>query len=139
MRHRVERTAPEGGNDLVDCPLWRGVDAYPLHYLGPDKGKPFPASPIDPGSPCENGYIEGFSGKLGNELLDGEIFYILKEAQALIEIWRRVCNMCRPPSSSCCRYPARETWLNSSGKMAMLQLYMWCTFWGADQDVRKSN
>ena len=64
MRHRVERTAPEGGNDLVDCPLWRGVDAYPLHYLGPDKGKPFPASPIDPGSPCENGYIEGFSGKL---------------------------------------------------------------------------
>ena len=36
---------------------------------------------IEPGSPWENGYIESFNGKLRDELLNGEIFYTLKEAQ----------------------------------------------------------
>jgi len=43
---------------------------------------------IEPGSPWENGYIESFNGKLRDELLNGEIFYPLKEAKVLIEAWR---------------------------------------------------
>jgi len=45
---------------------------------------------IEPGSPWENGYCESFNGKLRDELLNGEIFYSLKEAQVVIEQWR-VC------------------------------------------------
>jgi hypothetical protein len=40
---------------------------------------------IEPGSPWENGYIESFNGKLGDELLGREIFYTLAEAQVLTE------------------------------------------------------
>lgn len=43
---------------------------------------------IEPGSPWENGYNESFNGKLRVELLNGEIFYTLKEAAILIERWR---------------------------------------------------
>ena len=41
---------------------------------------------IDPGSPWENGYFESFNGKMRDELLNGEIFYSLKESQVLIEM-----------------------------------------------------
>jgi len=44
---------------------------------------------IEPGSPLENGYVESFNGKMRDELLAREIFYSLKEAQILIEIWRK--------------------------------------------------
>ena len=44
---------------------------------------------IEPGSPWENGYVECFNGKFRDELLNGEIFYTLQEAQVLIERWRR--------------------------------------------------
>ena len=54
---------------------------------------------IEPGSPWENGYIESFNGKLRDELLAGEIFYSLKEAQVLIEMWRKHYNTIRPHSS----------------------------------------
>ena len=36
---------------------------------------------IERGSPWENGYIESFNARLRDELLDGEIFYTLREAQ----------------------------------------------------------
>jgi putative transposase len=39
---------------------------------------------IAPGSPWENGYCESFNSKLRDELLDGEIFFSLAEAQVLI-------------------------------------------------------
>jgi IS30 family transposase len=39
---------------------------------------------IAPGSPWENGYCEGFNGKLRDECLKQEIFYSLKEAQTVI-------------------------------------------------------
>ncbi len=53
---------------------------------------------IEPGSPWENGYNESFNGKLRDELLNGEIFTSLKEAQILTERWRRECNKFRPHS-----------------------------------------
>ena len=40
---------------------------------------------IEPGSPWENGYYESFNGKLRDELLNGEIFYTLKETRTVIE------------------------------------------------------
>jgi transposase InsO family protein len=64
---------------------------------------------IEPGSPWENGYIESFNGKLRDELLNGEIFYTLKEAKVLIEMWRHHYNTERPHSSLGYRPPAPET------------------------------
>jgi len=64
---------------------------------------------IEPGSPWENGYNESFNGKLRDELLNGEIFYTLKEAQVLIEQWRKVYNTVRPHNSLGYKPPAPET------------------------------
>ena len=64
---------------------------------------------IAPGSPWENGYCESFNGKLQDELLKGEIFYTLKEAQILIERWRIDYNTVRPHSSLGYKPPAPET------------------------------
>ena len=61
---------------------------------------------IEPGSPWENGYNESFNGKLRDELLNGEIFYTLKEAKVLIERWRQHYNTIRPHSSLGYRPPA---------------------------------
>ena len=44
---------------------------------------------ITPGSPWENGYNESFNGKHRDERLNREIFDTLREAQVLIEQWRR--------------------------------------------------
>jgi hypothetical protein len=43
---------------------------------------------ISLGSPWENGFIESFNARLRDELLDGEIFYSLHEAEIVIESWR---------------------------------------------------
>ena len=61
---------------------------------------------IEPGSPWENGYNKSFNGKLRDELLNGEIFYSLKEAQVIIEQWRKHYNTIRPHSSLGYRPPA---------------------------------
>ena len=64
---------------------------------------------IEQRSPWENGYIESFNARLRDELLNGEIFYTLKEARVLIESWRRHYNAARPHSSLGYRPPAPET------------------------------
>jgi transposase InsO family protein len=66
---------------------------------------------IAPGSPWENGYIESFNARLRDELLDGEIFYSLKEAQIVIESWRRHYNAVRPHESLGYRPPAPEVFV----------------------------
>jgi len=63
---------------------------------------------IEPGSPWENGYIESFNARLRDELLNGEIFYSLKEAQIVIEGWRCHYNTIRPHSSLGYQPPAPE-------------------------------
>ncbi len=63
---------------------------------------------IEPGSPWENGFIEGFNGRLRDELLNGEIFYTMMETRTLIELWRRQYNQIRPHSSLGYRPPAPE-------------------------------
>ncbi len=98
------------------------VDRGPPDHIRSDNGSEFTAKAvrewlarvgvktlyIAPGSPWENGYNESFNGKLGDELLDGEIFYTLKEAQVLIELWRHHYNTVRPHSALGYRPPAPQ-------------------------------
>ena len=76
---------------LTDLFILRGVPAY----LRSDNGPEFIAlavrdwiaavaaktAYIEPGSPWENGYCENFNARFRDELLNGEVFYSLKEAQ----------------------------------------------------------
>jgi putative transposase len=103
---------------LCDLFVSRGIPAH----IRSDNGREFVAlalrewiaavgaktAYIEPGSPWENGYCESFNGKLRDELLNGEIFYTLKEAQIMIEIWRQHYNKVRPHSSLGYRPPAPE-------------------------------
>jgi len=103
---------------LSDLFIMRGV---PTHVRS-DNGPEFIAQPlrdwlaavgsktayIMPGSPWENGYCESFNSKLRDELLNGEIFYTLKEAKIVIETWRRHYNTIRPHSSLRYQPPAPE-------------------------------
>jgi len=69
---------------------------------------------IERGIPWENGYIESFNGKLGDELLNREIFTTLVEAKVLIEEWRREYNKVRPHSVLRYRPPAPEAILTTA-------------------------
>jgi putative transposase len=69
---------------------------------------------ITPGSPRENGYCESFNGTLRNELLDREIFYGVREAQALVNQWVRHYNTTRPHSSLGYKPPAPESVIKAS-------------------------
>ncbi len=64
---------------------------------------------IEPGSPWENGYCESFNGRMRDELLNGEVFYSLREAQIIIEEWRKHYNTKRPHSALGYRPPTPET------------------------------
>src|SRR6056297_189396 len=63
---------------------------------------------IEPGSPWENGYVESFNARFRDELLNREIFYSLREAQIIIEGWRKHYNTKRPHSALGYRPPAPE-------------------------------
>ena len=104
---------------LTDLFILRGIPAY----IRSDNGPEFVAEAvrrwiaavgartaiIEPGSPWENGYIESINARLRDELLNGEIFCTLKEAQVLIESWRCHYNAIRPHGSLGYRPPAPET------------------------------
>ena len=66
---------------------------------------------IEPGSPWENGYCESFNARLRDEFLYGEVFYSLREAEILVEQWRRHYNTRRPHSALGYRPPAPETFV----------------------------
>ena len=68
---------------------------------------------IAPGSPWENGYVESFNARLRDELLNGEIFYSLREAEIILESWRRHYNTVRPHASLGYRPPAPEVLIPS--------------------------
>ena len=113
---------------LADVMILRGPPAY----VRSDNGPEFVAlalrawiaavgaktAYIEPGSLWENGYCESFNSKLRDELLNGEVFFCLAEAQVLIEAWRRHYNTVRPHSSLGYRPPAPETIVPSSGSIA---------------------
>ncbi len=109
--------------DVLDCLTDLFVKYGPPEHIRSDNGSEFTAKAvrgwlerigvktlfIEPGSPWENGYNESFNGKLRDELLNGEIFYTLKEAKVMIERWRQEYNTVRPHSSLGYRPPAPET------------------------------
>ena len=66
---------------------------------------------IEPGSPWENGYIESFNGKMRYELLNGEIFFSLLEADVIINKWRHHYNTVRPHSSLGYKPPTPQVFL----------------------------
>ena len=66
------------------------------HWLAENGIKPIF---IEPGKPWQNGKCESFNGKLRDELLSREWFSSVKEAQVVIEGWRRFYNSERPHSS----------------------------------------
>ncbi len=106
---------------LSDLFILRGV----LGHIRSDNGPEFIAQAVQdwikavgaktayiaPGSPWENGYVESFNARFRDELLDGEIFYSLKEAQVIIESWRRHFNTLRPHGSIGYRPPAPEVFV----------------------------
>ena len=76
---------------------------------------------IAPGSPWENGFIKSFNARLRDELLDGEIFYSLKEATIVIESWRRHYNTLRPHGSLGYKPPAPEVFVPAMTARAVHQ------------------
>ena len=103
---------------LSDLFLIRGVPAHVRSDNGPEfvaeavqkwiRAVGASTAYITPGSPWENGYVESFNARLRDELLDGEIFCSLREAQIIIEQWRRHYNQERPHSSLGYKPPAPE-------------------------------
>ena len=112
-----------GSDDVLHCLTDLFVNHGAPEYIRSDNGPEFTAEAvrgwlqalhvqtlyIEPGSPWENGYNESFNGKLRDEVLNGEIFYTLKEAQVIIERWRKEYNTIRPHSSLNYRAPEPET------------------------------
>lgn len=110
-------------DDVLERLVWLFVTRGVPEHIRSDNGPEFTATVvrewlkkvnvktlfIEPGSPWENGYVESFNGKLRDELLNGEIFYTLKEAKVMIESWRVHYNTVRPHSSLGYRPPAPET------------------------------
>jgi transposase InsO family protein len=118
---RVARklTSTEVIDTLADLFIARGAPAHIRSDQGPEfvaeavkgwiAGVGSQTAYIEKASPWENGYVESFNGKLRDELLNGEVFNTLREAQVLIEEWRRHYNRVRPHSSLGYRPPAPET------------------------------
>ena len=106
---------------LADLFIMRGVPGH----IRSDNGPEFIAKAVQewitavgaktayiaPGSPWENGYVESFNARLRDELLNGEIFYTLREAQIVIESWRRHYNTVRPHASLGYKPPAPEVFV----------------------------
>ena len=61
---------------------------------------------IAPGHPWENGYAESFNGKFRDECLNEEVFWHARQAQVVVERWRRQYNEERPHSALGYRTPA---------------------------------
>src|SRR5262249_19350900 len=103
---------------LSDLFILQGIPAYIRSDNGPEfvakalqewiAGVGAKPAYIERGSPWENGYIESFNARLRDELLDGEIFYTLREAQIVIASWRYHYNTIRPHASLGYKPPARR-------------------------------
>ena len=123
------------GDDVLERLAWLFVTRGVPDHIRSDNGPEFTAKTvrhwlqevgvrtlfIEPGSPWENGYVESFNGKLRDELLDGEIFYTLREAKILIERWRVHYNHVRPHSALGYRPPAPEATLPVGACVATLR------------------
>jgi putative transposase len=64
------------------------------------------SSYIEPGSPCQNPFVESFGGKVRDEAPAVEAFDSVLEAKTVIEEWRNSYNTIRPHSSLNWKTPA---------------------------------
>ena len=118
---RVDRKLNSGNviDVLSDLFILRGIPSFIRSDNGPEfvaqavqdwiKAVGAKTAYIEPGSPWENGYCESFNARFRDEFLNGEIFYSLREAQILIEEWRKHYNTKRPHSALGYRPPTPET------------------------------
>lgn len=116
---------------LSDLFILRGVPGHVRSDNGPEfvakavqdwiKAVGAKTAYIAPGSPWENGFIESFNARLRDELLDGEIFYTLREAKVVIESWRRHYNTVRPHGSLGYKPPAPEVFVPAMTARTALQ------------------
>ena len=84
----------------------------------------------DPHHTWESGSCESFNARFRDELLNGEIFYSLREAQIQIEKWRRHYNTVRPHSALGYRPPAPETIVPMDPRPTMHSHSTRTTQWG---------
>lgn len=106
---------------LLDLFILRGVPGHIRSDNSPDfiarsvqawiTGVGSKTAYITSGSPWENGCVESFNARLRDELLNGEIFYTLKEAQIIIEGWRRHYDTVRPHGALGHRPPAPKVFV----------------------------
>jgi transposase InsO family protein len=147
---------------LTDLFILRGVPAYIRSDNGPEfiaeavrdwiKAAGARAAYIEPRSLRENGYCDSFNVRLRYELLNGEISRSLREAQIIIESWRKHYNSKRPHSALGYRPPAPEGIIQMDQRPIMHYLLTWTTQVGPlntkpllaenvpnDDDVRAQN
>ena len=63
---------------------------------------------IEPGCPWQNPFVESFHSRVRDELLNGEQFACLAEAQVLIDDWREDYNHRRPHQGRAQRPPVPD-------------------------------
>jgi len=111
LRIRVEKSIPSRA--VIEELRWLFRTRGAPDYLRSDNGPEFVAKAvqewlqkagcrtlyIQPGSPWENPYIESFNGKFRDECLNREVFRNGREAQMVVETWRKEYNECRPHSA----------------------------------------
>ena len=99
---------------MAFAPEEDGSDADQETQARGDRGQAVPGGrPGFPGTERgrQRSLDRGDGGGLRDELLNGEIFYTLKEAQIVIESWRRHSNSVRPHASLGYRPPAPEVFV----------------------------
>lgn len=77
---------------------------------------------IEPGKPWQNGKCESFNGKLLDACLSHEWFSSVREAQVVIEGWRKFYNEVRPHSSLGYLTPSEFKIQAESNKSLVIQL-----------------
>ena len=104
---------------LADAMVTHGIPEYIRSDNGPEfiakdlrrwlSGIGVKTDYIELNCPWENGFCESFNGTFRDNLLDCEIFYILKEARVVVGEWVKHYNHVRPNSSRGYRPPASQT------------------------------
>ena len=111
-----------GAADVIDVVSDLSIPRGVPSHIRSDDGPEFAAEAVQkriaavgartahttPGSPWENGHVESFDARLRDEPLDGETFHTPREAEVVIESWRRHHNGVRPHASPGFRPPAPE-------------------------------
>ena len=129
MRVKRKLNSTDVIDTLTDLFILRSIPAYIRSDNGPGfvaqavtdwiKAVGAKTAYIEPGSPWENGYCESFNARFRDELLNGEVFYTLQEAQIIIEQWRRHYNTIRPHSALGYRTSAPETIIPIDQRLVM--------------------